>query len=852
MWHLNSPTGILKATIAQTQTGGLFHRVGNADTTMLVNSPLGILSDLEDFTVAMEFVKAQQQEIHETYSLPVGKKAQYINHCQELELTFQKGGERFILRYRAYDEGIAFRYEIPHTVHRQISIPRETTDFCIAQGFDDLWLQDWTKTYEGTYNARIWDYTLIHQHYGMPCLLHHDALGYWMMISEAHVLSTHGAYCSSHLLGMEGRRFGVAFAPELNGMPITTSAPFVSPWRFVTIADSLDALVNTTMNYNLNPPAASKDYSWVKPARSLWAWWEYENAAQLYTESKAYIDIAAAMGFEAVTLDCPWDANSVKALCDYAHSKNVQVWIWSAMQQLDTLEKAHARIPLWASWGVDGLKVDFFENDSCHTMWQYNMIADLMTEHQLMINFHGATKPMGEGRTWPNFMTSEGILGLEHYKWSNLPDAAHNCTVPFTRNVLGPMDYTPTGFSNHNRNTSMAHQMALSVVFESGVTHYSLSLHYLEAWQGTDFLRRTLPKYDGMRVLSGYPGDHAAILRYSGDRYLVGVINTYKRYLPLSLDFLPDGDFEAEVFEDDYKGESITVRRLTVDRNTTLELKLVENGGAGLYIAPKIRALSKGVCSGYMSANVTDYPASHAILRGGSEPISLDTGMHGITLNAGAEYAVDVPENKRYTLRFFYSAVGAWTLSAQAGEHCATESMPATGHYKTFITHQLTLPLEAGRQTLRIARQAGKVPTLFKMLLIDNDPEETVDYSAEEAEVTGDAEQVRTEDGVWEAVGLGGEAKMIFRNIELSKDGLYVLRIDYCAGEDRKILIESEAGESVDTYLHHTSGWDYPHWDRPEGKEVLIPLHAGSNQITLSNPNGAMAHIRGIALTWEK
>lgn len=118
------------------------------------------------------------------------------------------------------------------------------------------------------------------------------------------------------------------------------------------------------------------------------------------------------------------------------------------MQRLDTREKAEELIPLWASWGVDGLKIDFFENDSQHTMWQYNMLADLMIQYKLMINFHGSVKPMGEGRTWPNFMTAEGIMGMEHYQWSDLPNSLHNCTVPFTRNVAGPMDYTPTAFSN--------------------------------------------------------------------------------------------------------------------------------------------------------------------------------------------------------------------------------------------------------------------------------------------------------------------------------------------------------------------------------------------------------------------
>ena len=851
MWHLTSPQGRLEVIITQGQAGDLVYRVNKNGTQALKDSPLGIVSDLGDFTANLVFEQAQQQEINESYSLPVGKKAVYTNHCHELTLAFRQGDTPFVLRCRAFDEGVAFRYEIPAACPQKIAIAREATGFCVAQGFDELWLQDWVKSYEGVYHPRIWDHTLSHQHFGMPSLMHDSKQGNWMMISEAQVLSTQGAYCSTHLVGTKGRRLDIAFAPEEGGNPIVTSLPFTSPWRFAVLADSLDELVNTTMNYNLNPPSTLEDTSWIRPARALWAWWEYENAAQLYTESKAYIDVAAAMGFEAVTLDCPWDASCVKTLCDYAHTKNVQVWIWTGMQQLSTYEKAQARIPLWASWGVDGLKVDFFENDSCHTMWQYNMIADMMTEHKMMINFHGATKPMGEGRTWPNYMTSEGILGLEHYKWSNLPNAAHNCTVPFTRNVLGPMDYTPTGFSNKNRNTSMAHQMALPVVFESGITHYSLSLYYLEAWRGTDFLRRTLNKYDGVRVLSGYPGDHAAILRYAGDQYLVGVINTYKRTLPLSLDFLPEGEFEAELYEDEGKGESIGMRRMRVNRDTKLELNLVENGGAGLYIAPHVGELPKGVCSGYMSPRETEYPAFKAKPRGGSEPVAWDADLQGLLLNAGAEFALDVPERKRYTLRFFYAAEGPWTLGVQAGDHRVTQLMPKTGHYRTFITHQVTMMLEKGRQTLRIDRLDGQVPALTQMLLIDNDPAETLFFPANAAQLTGEAELTQAADGVWEAVGLGGDAVMRYAGIQLEKAGVYVLRVDYCAGAARDIRFEANGDQVVETYLHPTSGWDFPCWNRPEGKEILIRLHAGANTITLSNPNGPMSHIRGMALTWE-
>lgn len=198
---------------------------------------------------------------------------------------------------------------------------------------------------------------------------------------------------------------------------------------------------------------------------------------------------------------------------------------------------------------------------------------------------------MGEGRTWPHFLTAEGVMGLEHYKWSDLPDSQHNCTVPFTRNVSGPMDYTPLGFSNRNRNTTHAHQLALTTVFESGVTHYALSLFELEAWIGTRYLRRSKPSYDEIRLLSGKPGDHVAMLRRKGEEYFVGIIATHRRLMQLDLCFLPEGNFQAELYEDDNQDQMLRVRTIPVTNKDRLQLRLLQNGGATVYLAREIRPL---------------------------------------------------------------------------------------------------------------------------------------------------------------------------------------------------------------------------------------------------------------------
>ncbi|MDF2942271.1 MAG: hypothetical protein K0S01_1129 [Herbinix sp.] len=849
MWKIISPKERLSIEITQKLDNSLCYSVIKDGNPVMEESPLGIITNIAEFDKNFIFERMETASICESYALPAGKKSEYHNHAKEMTLYFQCEGYPFILRVRAYDEGAAFRYEIP-LEEGSLLIKKETTEFCFTAAFDMLWLQDWIKTYEGPYDFHQWDNSLNGQGYGMPALLHDQKTDRWLMVNEANVINTNGSYCSCHLCGSEDRTLTIAFAPEEKGQPINSNLPFQSPWRMIVAEDSLDAMVNNTLNYNLNPPSIIEDESWIKPGRALWAWWEYENSAQLYSESKKYVDYAAAMGFEAVTLDCGWDASWVKNICDYAHKKNVQIHIWTGMHRIDTVEKAEKLISLWSGWGVDGLKVDFFENDSCHTMWQYNMIADLMIKNKLMINFHGSTKPMGEGRTWPNFLTAEGIMGLEHYKWSDMPNAEHNCTVPFTRNVAGPMDYTPIGLSNTNRNTTCCHQLALPVVFYSGVTHYSMSIFYMEAWNGTRFLRRTFPEYDSVKVLSGFPGNHAAIMRKKANEWLIGVISAPKQTIELKMNFLPEGSFEAEIYEDDDKGEMIEIKKITVTKDTVIILNLLKAGGAGIYIAKTIEEPTNGVCSGYMTEGI-NLLASEAKPLKGSEIVHWNQELKGLQLVGGAEIVCNVPETKRYTLRLFYTAAEAWALAVSNGITTAQANMPASKSNKVFITHELTVLLNKGENKLMINRVSGFVPAVHKFCLIDNNPADTITLGAEMAVLTNGAELITAATGEYEAVGLGYDAEMIFEDICLSQEGDYILNIGYCGGDSRDIKIEANGDTLVETYLHSTSGWFFPVWDNYEGKEVLIKLREGKNRIRLFNPNGTMSHIRNIALTLE-
>ena len=851
MWKVLSPNEKLSVTVKQGSAGEISYAVEKHGRPVTEDCRLGLMTSLMDFTQGLRFSHQQTAEIRETYAIPAGKKAVYVNDANEMALHFTRDDLPFVLRVRAYEEGMAFRYEIPME-GELLSVRYETTDFCFPESFDKLWLQDWVASYEAPYNSTAWGVHHRDRHYGMPSLLYSQQSGCWVMINKANVLNTNGSYCISHLKGTGERRLLLGFAPEEHGQPIPSPLPFKSPWRLMVVEDSLDGVVNATLNYNLNPPSVMEDTSWIRPVRALWAWWSSDMGAQLYSEARQYVDFAAAMGFEAVVLDALWDESWIKEFCAYAHARNVSPWLWTAMQRIDTYEKASRFLPLWKSWGIDGIKIDFFENDSRYTAWQYNMMADIMKEQKLMINFHGSTKPMGEGRTWPHFMTAEGIMGLEHYKWSDMPSAGHNCTVPFIRNAAGPMDYTPVGFSNKNRNTSLAHQMALAAVFDSGCQHYSASIFHLEPWEGTNFLRRLKPKYDGVKLLSGYPGDHVAMLRWveKTEEYIIGCITNANRTLRLSFDFLPPGEFEAEIYGDNSFGNAITYEKIRVTRDTVRDIAMPDHGGTGIYIAREIRPLAIGADSGYMSSRLTRFPAEGARVMHGSEMVSLSRESKAILLSGSAEFVInDLPAFKRYTLRFYYMAESPWKVEITDGKNTVKADMMASGAPDIPVAGQLTMLLGEGPASLVVRRLSGAVPIITELRVIDNDPPETIVLSVGTGIISGGAELMEAGDGEYKAVGLGRGGEIAFDNVMLSKDGAYILRINYYAGVGGAADVHINGGEPVKTYLAGVGLWGATRRGDILGREVLTRLHRGKNTIRIASGENILPHIREITIT---
>ena len=346
-----------------------------------------------------------------------------------------------------------------------------------------------------------------------------------------------------------------------------------SPWR-VVIVGTLGDVVESTLVTDVSEPCKLEDTGWIHPGVVSWVYWAYNHGSDDYNIIKKYTDLAATLNLPYVLIDAEWDrmkdGKSIEDAVNYAKSKGVKPMIWynSSVGWVDgaptpkyRLNKPEDREKEFA-WcekiGVAGVKIDFFSGENQKNM---DFCIDLMestARHHLLVNFHGATVPRGWQRTYPNLLSTEGVYGAEWY--NNVPTftdkaASHNATLPFTRNVVGPMDYTPCAFSDsqHPHITSHAHELALTVLFESGLQHLAdrpeSFLAQPKAVQ--DFLSQLPAAWDETRFVSGYPGESCVLARRSGNTWYVAGINgtDEAKTLNVSLPFIKKVR-EATVFAD--------------------------------------------------------------------------------------------------------------------------------------------------------------------------------------------------------------------------------------------------------------------------------------------------------------
>lgn len=518
--------------------------------------------------------------------------------------------------FRIFNDGVAFRYLVPaQPALRELQLERELSEFRVAREGTawPLILANYRTSYEDNYVelplSGIKQDALI----ALPLLTEVPGSA-WVAITEAHLENWAGLYLARNGLTLEAKLAPRADRPDVS---VVRQTPADSPWRVIQIAAEPAKLIESNIVLALNPPSKIADTSWIQPGKTSWTWWSGDMAKNVsFTPGmntktlKHYIDFSAEAGMKYALIDEGWSTNNARGqgdlrqikkeidlpgLLEHAKNKGVKVWLWAHWEAVDRhMEEVFAN---FEKWGVAGVKIDFMDRDDQWMVGFYHRAAESAARHKLLLDFHGAYKPTGMSRTWPNVLTYEAVMGMEYLKWSARVTAEHDTVIPFTRMLAGPLDFTPGGMRNVRpsefapRNsepvvpTTRAHQMALYVLFESGL---QMLADYPGAYRGEKeltFLKAVPAAWDETRGIGGRPGQSAVVARRTGSEWYLGAITDgSSREIEIPLEFLPPGEFSAEIWADGDGPAGTVLSTKGVTRTSKLVARLAPAGGYAVHI----------------------------------------------------------------------------------------------------------------------------------------------------------------------------------------------------------------------------------------------------------------------------
>jgi len=618
---VTSPEATISVTV-RTISGRLEYRVDCAGGELIPYSPLGIVRADQGFTNNLELIEATKaRHVDETYTMPHGKRRICRDRYNESILKLRNaGGARLELVIRAYDDGAAFRYRFPENSDGIYTVTNELTGFQLPAG-GKVWLCPYDKAtkYTPAYETYYADGVPVgtsspnEEGWAFPVLFQNADASRWALITEA---ATDGTYCGCRLeQNAPGGLYRVRFPNEGEGnytgqINPASTLPWTTPWRVIIAGESLGTIVESTLVTNLNPPSIVEDTSWIKPGRASWSWLFDHDSPQDHDKLRRWIDLAAEMGWEYSLIDANWTImknGTIHDLIAYADSKGVGLLLWynSGGPHNQVTEKPRGTMllrdvrrfefELLKKWGVKGVKIDFFQSDKQNIMQLYHDILKDAADFEIMVNFHGCTLPRGWHRTYPHMMTSEAVKGEECYSFDKrYPQMAlaYNTIIPFTRNVVGSMDHTPVMFwdNRYPHLTSYAHELAQSVVYESGWIHFADGVEaYLELPEAPKrFLKDVPAAWDDTRFLEGYPGKYVVLARRKGSQWFVACLSGEEapRTLKVDLGFLDAGRYEATIITDGSAPRTFKTTNRTMTASDRLDISIGRYGGCVAHVRP--------------------------------------------------------------------------------------------------------------------------------------------------------------------------------------------------------------------------------------------------------------------------
>ena len=586
-----SPNG--HAVITVTDVGGLSYSVSFDGHEILDKSRFGVIADGVDFGADAKLGKSSSRKIHETYSM-FGGHSQAINECRETTISVVNSrGEKYELDVRAYNDGVALRSKLAAKSGRRIN--GESTEWKMS-GNPLAWFQTDFVSYEGLFQSSRLEDLPVNKKIPLPITFTLPDGGY-ALVTEANLLD----YSDAGVQVGDDHSLHTIFhaKPDTNGW-ITDDA-VVQPWRVTLLAHDLNALANSDLIRNLCPPAPPQlaEAKWIQPGRSSWQWWSIGDPK--FSDQHQWVDWTKELGFEFYLIDenwKNWNDNGrdkwacLQEVCDYAKTQGVKIWIWVHCNDVATSATRTNFLDRAAALGVAGVKIDFQPEASVRWVDWYEETLRDAAARKLMVDFHGANKPIGRERTWPNGLTRESIRGHEYHilRYHRTLPPQHDTILPFTRFVIGPGDYTPTVFNPKElRGYTWARELAQAIVFTSPFLCYAdHPTNYLSN-PAVDVLKAIPSTWDETIVLPGSEiGKCAAFARRSGNKWFIGVINGGETtVLDLPLNFLKRGKYQMiQLGDEPDRNDAWQREEKTVNRNDHVSLNLRPGGGCVIELNP--------------------------------------------------------------------------------------------------------------------------------------------------------------------------------------------------------------------------------------------------------------------------
>ena len=620
---VNGPDGKLQLTVScPSANGEVSYAVTYNGKQMLESSPLGMETNVGDFYRGLQLKEHKVTALDTVYEQSRIKASRIHYWANELLCSFVNGeGKNVQITFRVSNNDVAFRYTLPReqgkgsvTVNSErtgFRFPSQTTTFLCPQSDAMIGWKRTKPSYEEEYkaDAPMNERSGYGHGYTFPCLFKVGDDG-WVLLSETGVDSR---YCGSRLSDWDNGVYRIAFPmPEENNGNGTVSPAFSlpgsTPWRTVTVGETLKPIVETTVPWDVVEPRYTTTHDY-KPGRGTWSWILWQDGSINYDDQVRYVDLAAAMGYEYVLIDNWWDNNigrdRMEQFIKYARSKGVEVYLWysssgywndieqSPVNRMDNSIARKQEMRWLQSLGVKGIKVDFFGGDKQETLRLYEEILSDADDHGLMVIFHGCTLPRGWERMYPNYVGSEAVLASENLVFSQhfCDNEAFNATLhPFIRNAVGCMEFGGV-FLNKRlnrsndggtiRRTTDIFQLATAVLFQNPIQNFALAPNNLtDAPQiCLDFMKQVPTTWDETRFIDGYPGRYIVLARRHGNTWYIAAVNATAEPLKLKLDLPVLAGQEVSLYSDDKKMQpQLKLQKIKTDGS--LQLTVQPQGGA--------------------------------------------------------------------------------------------------------------------------------------------------------------------------------------------------------------------------------------------------------------------------------